>query len=808
MSKRTLIAACVIFGVLAITFGAAGLLAQETAPAAAPEPAEPSFHPLFPLLDANGVSVLTSGEPASTLKTCGECHDTTFIAGHSPHAEYSRLTFSDLIPIADPANMPTVASEMNCFLCHTTNPDNAARIAQLEAGDSLWANSATLLNSGVITRGEDGSWTWNADAFDAEGNVLASVLSPHEPQPENCGACHGLVQTDPLVPVGLTSLDASLRNTYTMGQVFSPDRISESALNLADKDDLYRSWDVHAERLVACADCHHSLNNPNYDEPSELEHLSYDPRRLDFADYLQRPLHQWAGEGDSEQTCTSCHTATASHSVWLPYVDRHLSVVACETCHVPAIYAPALQTIDWTVVGLDGEPRREYRGVDGALDETALINSFTPVILSDAEGALTPYNLVTKYYWVYGESNVPITASEVSAAWLENGTYAPDILTAFDADASGALDAHELMLDTAAKIDLIAARLAARGFENARIVGDVIPYALHHNVAYGEWATRDCQTCHANDSRIAVPMVLSNRTPNGVTPTFIGGSSPTGTISLSDGVTSFAPDAADRYILGHDSVALIDTLGALMFVGVLFALAVHGGVRYLSARRRVPTQPELRKVYMYSVYERQWHWLQTVVILGMLFTGLIIHKPEIFGAFSFAYVVQVHNVFAAILVINAALAAFYHFTTGEIRQFLPRPYGFFDQAFMQAKFYLRGIFKGEEHPFEKSRDRKMNPLQQLTYLAILNVLLPLQIITGILMWGAQQWQDVAVRLGGLPFLAPFHTLIAWLFASFIVAHVYLTTTGHKPLAGIESMITGWDKIETHQAHSEPKEALS
>jgi len=76
------------------------------------------------------------------------------------------------------------------------------------------------------------------------------------------------------------------------------------------------------------------------------------------------------------------------------------------------------------------------------------------------------------------------------------------------------------------------------------------------------------------------------------------------------------------------------------------------------------------------------------------------------------------------------------------------------------------------------------------------------------MWGAQQWQDVAVRLGGLPFLAPFHTLIAWLFASFIVAHVYLTTTGHKPLAGIESMITGWDKIETHQAHSEPKEALS
>ena len=52
-------------------------------------------------------------------------------------------------------------------------------------------------------------------------------------------------------------------------------------------------------------------------------------------------------------------------------------------------------------------------------------------------------------------------------------------------------------------------------------------------------------------------------------------------------------------------------------------------------------------------------------------------------------------------------------------------------------------------------------------------------------------------LGGLPFLAPFHTLIAWLFASFIVMHVYLTTTGHTPLAGIKAMMMGWDEVEVH-----------
>ncbi|HEX6386818.1 MAG TPA: cytochrome b/b6 domain-containing protein, partial [Anaerolineae bacterium] len=239
------------------------------------------------------------------------------------------------------------------------------------------------------------------------------------------------------------------------------------------------------------------------------------------------------------------------------------------------------------------------------------------------------------------------------------------------------------------------------------------------------------------------------------------------------------------------------------FLATMAGVTVHGGLRYVIARRRLARMPALREVYMYGVYERLWHWLQTVAILALLFTGLIIHKPDTFGAFSFSYVVQVHNVLGFILVINAALAAFYHLASGEIRQFLPRPYGFFDQAIIQARFYLRGIFRGEAHPFDKTRQRKLNPLQQVTYLAILNVLLPLQIMSGIMMWGAQRWPETAAALGGLPFLAPLHTLVAWLFASFIIMHVYLTTTGPTPLAGIRAMMLGWDDVEVH---AQPEEA--
>jgi len=88
----------------------------------------------------------------------------------------------------------------------------------------------------------------------------------------------------------------------------------------------------------------------------------------------------------------------------------------------------------------------------------------------------------------------------------------------------------------------------------------------------------------------------------------------------------------------------------------------------------------------------------------------------------------------------------------------------------------------------------------------LNVLLPLQGLTGILMWGVQKWPAIANWFGGLPVLAPFHSLVAWLFSAFIVGHVYLTTTGATPLEAMRGMITGWEEIESHDNGHQPQGA--
>lgn len=628
--------------------------------------------------------------------------------------------------------------------------------------------------------------------------------------------------TDPLT---LTSCSLDNPQTAVTGQVISGDKISESGVNLANKETLSQPWDVHAARQLNCVDCHYSLNNPiAYQENSATrpDSLLFDPRHLDFGEYLKYPNHNIA-RGQSAQfnvapelkgtmrRCESCHAAESIHSDWLPYTAKHLSSVACETCHIPQMYAPAIQSYDWTVLTVDSTAVSTCRGVENnGGSVTDLVTGFQPVLMMrqnvDGDNLVAPYNLVTAWFWVYDDANGytrPVRLVDLQSVYFVNDAYAAEIMAAFDYDGNGELAGSELRLDTAEKQTLISTRLQALGLNNPRITAGIQPYSINHGVVTGSAALSDCRTCHTANSRLSQSMLLANYIPGDVMPEFVAGTNVTasGNLEKTDQALLYQPEpgADDLYIFGHSRYGWVDWLGGLFFLAVLLGVAAHGGLRIVRTVRSRKTEHGVKRVYMYQSYERFWHWLQTALIVILLLTGLIIHRPDLFGGLSFRGMVTIHNVSAAILAINAFLSLFYHLTTGEIRNFIPRPYGFFDDAIEQGKYYLRGIFKRAPHPFEKTPERKMNPLQQVTYLGILNVLLPLQGITGILMWGAQKWPQVASFLGGLPGLAAFHTLVAWLFADFIIAHVYLTTTGGThALDSVKAMVTGWEDVEVHE----------
>jgi len=729
--------------------------------------------------------------------------------------------------------------EMNCFLCHMADPDTGARANALAAGNFGWANTATLGQTDiVIPNGE--TWTWNPDAFTAEGELSADHIFLQNPTPENCGTCHGTVH-DSATPLTPSEISAEDWHTQRTGQIFTGQRVKDTGLNVENKDELNRAYDIHAERNVACTDCHFSVNNPiYYQEPldSRPAHLEFDPRRLDYSDYLVQPDHNLARSetaqhlispeyADSMRRCESCHAAADTHD-WLPYTDLHMAALSCESCHIPQLYAPALEQVDWTVITLDGASVDTYRGIESATDSdiviasntdiaggiadvTSLITGFEPVLLSrtrsDGESQLAPFNLITTYFWTYGDPVRPVRIEDLRRVYLSDegagNSYRPEILSLFDEDGDGELGQAELRLDSDSKVALVQSALQGLGLSNPQIQGEIQPYSINHDVTNGDFATADCQACHTEDSRLSRPFPVAAYLPGDVPPTFasVAGMTFPGELAGDDSnALHYVPttEALGLYLPGHNRVDWVGWLGLLALLSTLAGVFVHGGLRVYHAGQQAKgahSTGSLRRVYMYSYYERAWHWMQAIVILLLLATGIVIHRPDSLGFLDFGLVVPVHNVLAVILLVNALFAAFYHFASGQIRQYLPEPHGYFRQMMMQTDYYVRGIFKGDPHPFQKSPEHKLNPLQQATYFMILNLLLPLQVLTGIFMWGAQEWPNLTARLGGLPWLAPFHTLIAWLFTAFLVLHIYLTTTGHTPLAAIKAMTVGWENVE-------------
>ncbi|WDP89119.1 MAG: cytochrome b/b6 domain-containing protein [Desulfobacter sp.] len=192
----------------------------------------------------------------------------------------------------------------------------------------------------------------------------------------------------------------------------------------------------------------------------------------------------------------------------------------------------------------------------------------------------------------------------------------------------------------------------------------------------------------------------------------------------------------------------------------------------------------LIKVYLYTRFERLWHWFQALMIFILLITGFEVHGT--YTLLGFKTAVTVHNFVGLSWLILFAFFVFWLLTTGEWKQYIPTTKKLFDVVL----YYAYGIFKGQSHPVQKSKGAKHNPLQRIAYLGISAMLLPVQMATGLL------YYLYNVVPGGLDLsiLAVVHTLVAFLLVNFLIIHLYMTTTGHSLFSHISGMITGWEEI--------------
>lgn len=195
-----------------------------------------------------------------------------------------------------------------------------------------------------------------------------------------------------------------------------------------------------------------------------------------------------------------------------------------------------------------------------------------------------------------------------------------------------------------------------------------------------------------------------------------------------------------------------------------------------------------RKLYLYTRFERFWHWAQALLIIILLVTGFEVHGT--FRLFGFGAAVSIHNFCAWTWLVLYAFIVFWMLTTGEWRHYVPT----FVKMFEVLQYYVSGIFKGEPHPVPKSERIKHNPLQRITYLGIVSVLVPFQIATGFLYYLYNDWKVFGWELS-LSAVAILHTVGAFAMLVFFVIHVYMTTTGHHPLSHIKAMFTGYEELD-------------
>ncbi len=213
---------------------------------------------------------------------------------------------------------------------------------------------------------------------------------------------------------------------------------------------------------------------------------------------------------------------------------------------------------------------------------------------------------------------------------------------------------------------------------------------------------------------------------------------------------------------------------------------------------------EAKRVQIYPLFIRIWHWSQALVIFTLLFTGFAVHGSHQLIDFNTA--VQIHNVAGLLLVAEAFAMFFYYITTGRWRQY--QSLMNVEGMIKQARYYAYGILRGEPHPSHPTEISHLNPLQKITYLNFKVIFLPLMGVTGTMYLYREYLEEniyskLGIKLFVIDNVAFWHTVGAFLLLAFIIVHVYMTTTGKTVFSHVKTMVTGWEEQDAEEEGHQP-----
>lgn len=206
----------------------------------------------------------------------------------------------------------------------------------------------------------------------------------------------------------------------------------------------------------------------------------------------------------------------------------------------------------------------------------------------------------------------------------------------------------------------------------------------------------------------------------------------------------------------------------------------------------------MRKIYLYPLWLRIWHLLNALLMLLLILSGISLHFSATSNfLFSFNTGILIHNISGIVLTANYLFYFIMNIVSKNIKYYIPVFKGLISDLWLQAKFYLLGIFGREHHPFDINEKRKFNPLQQITYLGVMYFLVPIIILSGWALLFPELAPDEFLGMGGIWPMALLHTIFGFLATVFLIGHIYLGTTGEHPTEYFKTIVTGY-----HISHTE------
>jgi len=201
----------------------------------------------------------------------------------------------------------------------------------------------------------------------------------------------------------------------------------------------------------------------------------------------------------------------------------------------------------------------------------------------------------------------------------------------------------------------------------------------------------------------------------------------------------------------------------------------------------------MKRTYLHPLPLRIWHWLQACLVIILIMTGFYLRRHGIATLKPHDPVLQWHRLVGYSMVLSTLFWFAYTVWSGNLR----RHYGIRKSDFKgipaQARYYLFTIFSGGRNPFTATPDDKYNPLQRLSYDAVMFVFLPALGVTGLL------YLDIPVvrhflltqKLVGL--VGAVHLLFSYIVVLFLIVHLYLVTLGETVLSHTKAMICGYEE---------------